>query len=414
MKKPVKQSSQTAVTRVIGITPVAQVAELAHAKLSASGSKKWIACTRSARLEELFPDDDSEFAAEGTFGHALFEHHMLCYLGRDTEHALINDLPGFGEYWSQELSDSVDLAVDRAVARIEHARSVCKDPVILLEQRLDFSAWVPEGFGTGDMVIITDTYIEVLDLKMGKGIEVSAIENSQFRLYMLGAYNTYGHLYDVTHVIGTVLQPRLNNWSSEELEVADLLLWADRVVVPAAKLAWAGEGEFVAGEHCSSGFCKARFTCTARAEHNLEIARQDFAGLDPELMSDSQIAVVLTKAADAIKWLNDVSAYALTQATTKGRVFDGFKLVEGRSNRVISNPDELAKRLVAQGVPEAVLYERSMLGLTALEKAVGKKALAEAAGDDLITKPPGKPVLVHNSDKREAINSVASAISDFS
>lgn len=413
MKKPVKQSSQTAITRVIGITPVAQVAELAHAKLSASGSKKWIACTRSARLEELFPDDDSEFAAEGTFGHGLFEHHMLCYLGRDTEHALINDLPGYDQYWSQELSDSVDLAVARAIERIEHARSVCKDPVILLEQRLDFSAWVPEGFGTGDMVIITDTYIEVLDLKMGKGIEVSAIENSQFRLYMLGAYNTYGHLYDVTHVIGTVLQPRLNNWSSEELTVPDLLTWAETVVVPAAKLAWAGEGEFVAGEHCSSGFCKARFNCATRAEHNLAVARQDFALLDPELLSDAQIADVLDKADNAIKWLNDVKAYALAQAS-KGHIVPGYKLVEGRSNRVISNPDELAKRLVAAGVPEAVLYERSLLGLTALEKAVGKKALAEAAGDDLITKPPGKPVLVHHSDKREAINSVASAISDFS
>jgi len=413
VKKPVKQSSQTAVAKVIGITPVAQAAELAHAKLSASGSKVWLTCTPSARLAEQFPDEKSEFAAEGTFGHSLFEHHLLCYLGRDTEHALINDLPGYAEHWSQELSDSVDLAVERAIERIEHARSVCKDPIILLEQRLDFSQWVPEGFGTGDMVIITDTYIEVLDLKMGKGIEVSAIDNSQFRLYMLGAFHTYGHLYDVKTVRGTVLQPRLNNWSSEELTVEELTTWADSVVVPAAKLAWEGQGEFVAGDHCSSGFCRARFTCKARAEHNLVIATQDFALLDPELLTDGQIAEVLDLADSAIKWLNDCKAYALARAST-GHTVPGYKLVEGRSNRVIANPDELAKRLVDAGVPEAVLYERSMLGLTALEKAVGKKVLLAAAGDDLITKPPGKPVLVHHSDKREAINSVASAISDFS
>jgi len=394
-------------------TAAVAVVELAHAKLSASGSKVWLVCTPSARLAEQFPDDTSEFAAQGTYMHALFEHHLLCYLGRKTEHILINDLPGYAQFHDQEVSDAVDQAVDRAIARIEHAREVCKDPIILLEQRLDFSHIVPEGFGTGDMVIITDDYIETDDLKGGKGLEVSAIGNTQLRLYLSGALNTYGHLYNPKRVIGAILQPRLNNYSIEEISVEELLAWEQDVVVPAAKLAWAGQGEFVPGEHCSSGFCRARFTCKARADHNLAIAKQDFALLDPELMTDEQIAKVLTVAPDAIKWMNDVSSYALTQATTHGRVLPGYKLVEGRSNRVITNPDELAKRLIAAGTPEAVLYERSMLGLTALEKAVGKKALA-AASEDLITKPPGKPVLVPVSDKREAINSTASAVADFS
>lgn len=385
----------------------------AHAKLSASGSKVWLTCTPSARLAEQFPDERSDFAEQGTYMHALFEHHLLCYLGRDTEHAVINDLPGYGKYHDQEISDAVDQAVARAIERIEHARSVCKDPVILLEQRLDFSHIVPEGFGTGDLVIITDDYLETDDLKGGKGLEISAVGNTQTRLYLSGALNTYGHLYSPKRVIGAILQPRLNNYSIEEIQVEELLAWERDVVVPAAKLAWEGQGEFVAGDHCSSGFCRARFTCKARAEHNLQVARQDFALVDPELLTDGQIAEVLDKADTAIKWLNDCKAYALARATT-GHTVPGYKLVEGRSNRVIANPDELAKRLVEAGVPEAVLYERSLLGLTALEKAVGKKALLAAAGDDLITKPPGKPVLVHHTDKREAINSVASAISDFS
>jgi Protein of unknown function (DUF2800) len=393
----------------IAIVPV----EPAHAKLSASGSAKWLTCTPSARLEDKFPNEDTSFSKEGTFGHAVFEHRLSIYLGRDTEYMFEDKIPGHAEFWSQELSDSVGLAVDVALEHIEEARLECADPIILLEQRLDFSQWVPEGFGTGDMLIITNSYTKVLDLKMGKGIAVDAAGNSQFRLYMLGAYHTYGHLYDIQEVRGVVLQPRLNNWSTETLEVDELLNWAQQVVIPAAMSAWAGTGDFVAGDHCSSSFCRARFTCRARAEHNLEVARQDFAMLDPELMTDAQIAKVLTKADDAIKWLNDCKSYALTQATTKGAKFDGFKLVEGRSNRVISNPDELAKRLIAAGTPEAVLYERSMLGLTALEKAVGKKVLASASAD-LITKPPGKPVLVPLDDKREAINSTASAIADFS
>lgn len=387
--------------------------EPAHAKLSASGSKKWLACTPSARLEAQFPDEKSEYAATGTFAHSVFEHRVTRYLGRKTEFAGEPLIPGWDKHWTQSLSDAVQAAVDIAVERIEHARSVCADPIILLEQRLDYSPWCPEGFGTGDLVIVTDNYIEVADYKNGSGVGIDAQGNSQFRLYMLGAYNTYGSLYPVTRVIGRVLQPYLNNWSSEELPVGELLAWADSVVVPAAKLAWAGEGEFVPGEHCSSGFCRARFTCKARADHNLAIAKQDFALLDPDLMTDEQIAKVLTVAPDAIKWMNDVQAYALSQAATHGRVLPGFKLVEGRSNRVITNPDELAKRLIAAGTPEAVLYERSMLGPTALEKAVGKKALA-AASEDLITKPPGKPVLVPVTDKREAINSTASAVADFS
>lgn len=383
----------------------------AHAKLSASGSKKWITCTPSAELESQFPNEDSKYSSEGTFGHAVFEHRMSGYLGRKQTPESENRIEGAELYWSQELSDAVGEAVDRAIERIAHARSVCKDPVILLEQRLDFSRWVPEGFGTGDTVIITDTYAEVLDLKMGSGVAISAYENSQFRLYMLGAFNTYGLLYDFTTLRGTVLQPRLNNYSSEELSVTELLQWADDVVVPAAKLAWAGQGEFAAGEHCSSGFCKARFTCAARAAQNMEIAKQDFALVEPDLLTDGQISQVLAKAGEAMKWLGDVQTYAQQQAE-QGHHYTGFKLVAGRSTRKYTSQDAVAAALTANGIDEALIYERSLLGITAMEKTIGKKKFAELLVD-LVEKPAGRPTLVPVSDKREETNSAARAIADF-
>ena len=383
---------------------------LAHAKLSASGAKKWLTCTPSANLEAQFANESSNYASEGTFGHALFEHRLLAYLGRPLSAPTEEQLPEYAKHWSRELDAAVSDALLVAIGRIEHARSVCNDPVILLEQRLDFSPWVPEGFGTGDLVIVAADYIEVLDLKMGSGIAVSALANPQFRLYMLGAYNQFSALYDITEVRGMVLQPRLNNYSVEELPVDDLLEWGELEVTPRAKLAWAGEGKFVVGEHCSSGFCRARFTCAARAEANMQIAKADFALTDPELMTDEQIAKVLAKADAAIKWLGDVQDYAQTQAKS-GKAWAGFKLVEGRAVRKYKDQDAVAATLQANGVPEAVIYERSLLGITAMAAALGKKKFAELLADH-IDKPTGKPVLVPVTDKREAIS--ATAISDFS
>lgn len=399
-------------TKVAQATGISHLANLAHAKLSASGSKKWLTCTPSAHLEAQMPDEDSKYSAEGTFAHSVFEHRLLAYLGRAQHVASEELIDGHELYWSQSLSEAVQDAVEVTIGHIDQARKDCKDPVILLEQRLDFSPWVPEGFGTGDVVIITDTYTKVLDYKNGSGVYVDAQDNSQFRLYHLGAHNTYGHLYDTKTAIGTVLQPRLNNYGSEEIALGELLQWAQDVVVPKAKLAWAGEGEFVPGEHCSSGFCRARFTCAARANHNLAIAQADFALTEPQLLTDEQIVAVLAKADQATKWLNDVQSHALAEAK-RGRVFEGYKLVEGRSNRKYIDPDAVATALLAEGIPEAIIYERSLLGISAMEKALGKKRFAELL-DGFIVKPSGAPALVPVSDKREAINSTASAIADFS
>ena len=392
----------------------------AHAKLSASGSEKWMTCTPSANLEAQFPDEGSEFAREGSFAHQLFELEINYFLERITAKqyktrraALMKDA-----FYSQELEDYVEEAVVFAMDRIREIKHECKDPVIMVEKRLDFSRWVPEGFGTGDLVIVADGIVEVMDLKYGKGIYVDPIHNSQLRLYGLGAFNELSHLYDIFRVRMTVLQPRLHNFGSEELHIDDLLEWAIYTVKPLADLAWVGKGEFVAGEHCTSCFCKARYTCPARAAQAIAVAQQEFGPLEdaqpplPESLSMARIAELLPKADMVIDWFNDLKAYALKQATEHNTIVPGYKMVEGRSNRKYSDQDAVAAKLVAAGVPEATIYERSLLGITAMEKAVGKKVFAEVL-DGLIVKPEGKPTLVPVSDKRPALASAASAVEDF-
>lgn len=380
----------------------------AHAKLSASGSKKWLACTPSARFEEQFPEEQSEYALEGTFAHAVFEQELLSFLGRPSDD-LPQDLIRFD---SPGLRDHVMEAVRAVIDRIKNAYARCKDPVIMVEQRLDFSRWVPEGFGTGDVVIVTDGLVEVMDLKYGKGVMVDAENNSQMRLYGLGAYNELSHLYDIKHVRMTILQPRLGNYSAEEIPLEELLAWADNVVVPAAKLAWDGEGEFVPGDHCTSGFCRARYQCSARAGHALQLAKADFALVEPDKLTEDQILQVLTKGKAVADWIADVQSYALKQAAEHGREWAGYKIVEGRSVRKYADADAVAAKLKDAGVEDALIYERSLRGITALEALLGKKKFVELLGD-LIVKPAGKPTLVPESDKRLAISSVASAAADF-
>lgn len=381
----------------------------AHAKLSASGSGKWLVCTPSASLEDQFPDEQSAFAAEGTFAHAVFEQELLSRLGRAVD-PLPQDLIHFD---SADLRDHVQAAVDVALDRIREARSRCADPVILVEQRVDFSRWVPEGFGTGDLVIIADDLVEVMDLKYGKGYEVEAEGNSQMKLYALGAYAALDHLYDIRRVRMTILQPRLRNYASSELLIEDLLEWAETVVKPRAQLAWDGHGEYAAGDHCSSYFCRARATCAARAQHAMTLAKADFALTEPGLLTEEQICQVLARGDAVAKWIGDVQGYALDQAEKHGRAWPGYKLVEGRSNRKYADQDQVSQRLLQAGINEALIYERSLLGITAMEKALGKKKFTELL-NDLVVKPSGKPTLVQDADKRPALSSVASAASDFS
>ena len=366
-----------------------------HAKLSASSSGKWLVCTPSAQLEDEIPDEDSPFAAEGTLAHELFAQVM-------TDH--VSGLSSPTVLASKEMAEHVQAAVNYAIALIGAAYDRCKDPVILIERRLDYSPWVPEGFGTGDLVIITDDLVEVADLKYGKGTFVSAQENSQMRLYGLGAYNELSMLYDIKRVRTHVLQPRMDNWGSEELTVEELLQWAEQVVVPKALIAWEGEGERVAGEHCGNYFCRARFTCPARNASAQELVTSSFALLPADELTPAQMSQVLLRADEVIKWLNDSKAWAFKRMTTGGSL-PGWKLVEGRSNRKYTDEGEVAKAIIASGVEEVLIYERSLLGITAMEKLVGKKKFAEVLGK-LIEKPQGKPTLAPESDKRPAIDSL--------
>lgn len=413
-----RNSSQRAVQREVTATTPAvgadeqhfsmAVTPRLHAKLSASGSERWMACTPSARLEEQFPDEGSQYAAEGTFAHDLAEARLAGLL-KIKKHTS-SDEAGYkaNPFYTQELSDYVDDYVSLALMKVQQARTKTPDAVVLLEQRLDFSPWVPEGFGTGDLVIVADNVLEVVDLKFGKGVLVSAVDNSQLRLYGLGAYNMLAHLYDVRTVRMTICQPRLDNISEEELEVEALLQWAQLEVVPAAEKAWAGEGEFVPGEHCR--FCKAKHRCRARAEESLAMARFDFK--QPDLLSAEEVGEVLAKAKRISDWASDLHDYAFEQATKHGRKWPGWKLVEGRSVRKYSDQDAVAAALRAANYADAVIYERSLLGITAMEKAIGKKRFGELL-DGLVVKSEGKPTLVPESDKRPELSSVASAASDF-
>ena len=374
-----------------------------HAKLSASGSDRWMNCTPSARLEEQFPQSTSKFAQEGTFAHAVGERGIAEYLGSKLE-----DLPAnLLHFDNADLRESVQIYIDLAKERIIEARARSTDAIILLERKLDFSPWVPEGYGTGDLITVSDGVITVDDLKFGKGVKVDAENNSQLRLYGLGAVHMLGHLFDITEVRMSIVQPRMHNISTEVMSVDALLDWAQREVEPKALLAWHGKGMFVAGDHCR--FCRARATCGARAEANLELARFDF--VKPELLSDEDVAAVLSKAGLLAKWASDVEDYALGRAR-EGRTWPGWKLVSGKSMRKLTQHDDVIDVLLNAGLPEAEVFDRSLMNLTALEKTLGKTKFAELLGE-FIVKQPGKPALVPVSDKRESIDPVALAAADF-
>lgn len=384
-----------------------------HAVLSASSSERWLACPPSARLEQEFESTTSTYAEEGRFAHKLAEYHLQHFLGELTKQQLtyrVNKLKKESDFYSQEMEDYIQVYVDIAAEKINAARAKSKDAIVFLEQRLDFSYWVPEGFGTGDLVLVADGVVEVVDLKYGKGVPVSAIGNTQMRLYGLGAFWYYDMLYDIDVVRMTIVQPRLDSISTEELSAAELLKWGNETVRPIAQLAYEGKGEFVAGEHCR--FCKARYTCRARAEANLELAKYEFQ--DPPLLEQEEIADVLGRATELRSWVADVLDYALVQARDHGVHWPGWKLVEGRSNRKYVDDDAVADVLKRAGYKHADIFEEVLKGVTKMEKLLGKKKFTELLTDaGLVIKPPGKPTLVPESDKRPEIDPLASAKKDF-
>ena len=360
-----------------------------HALLSASSSHRWLECPPSALLEKEQPDSSSAAAEEGTAAHELAEHKLRVYLGEKSVHQ-----PSLFD--SEEMESYTDDYVAFVIEQIQQAKSICKDPLTLLEERLDFSEYVPDGFGTGDCVIIADDKLQIIDLKYGLGVLVESENNPQMMLYALGALSTYGNLYDIKEISMTIFQPRRENISTWTIPVEQLYKCAEEVVKPQAQLAINGEGDFKSGSHCT--FCKVKVKCRKRAETNLKIVQMEFQ--KPALLEDEEIEEVLGVINDLTKWASEVQAYALDMAVNRGKQWNGYKLVAGRSVRKYVDEEKVATAAVANGYED--IYKKSLIGLTEMTKLMGKKKFDEVLGE-LIIKPPGKPSLVPESDKRKAI-----------
>lgn len=362
----------------------------AHAILSASSSHRWLNCPPSARLCETYEDKGSDYAAEGTDAHSLCEYKLRKALDMSavdpSEHLT---------WYSEEMEDCANGYEAYILELVEAAKETCAAPVVLIEQRVDFSRWVEQGFGTSDAIIISDGTLRVIDYKHGLGVLVEADNNPQMMCYALGALELFDAIYDIDSVAMTVYQPRRQNVSTFEMSKDDLYRWAEEVLKPTAELAFAGDGNFLCGEWC--GFCKAKHECRARAEANLLLAQYDFKL--PPLLEDSEIEVILSRADQLVSWVNDIKEYALQQAIS-GKDWTGFKLVEGRSNRRYTNEAAVTQVVTNAGFDP---YERKLLGITAMQKLLGKSRFEELLSA-YIEKPQGKPTLVPESDKRPVMN----------
>ena len=364
-----------------------------HAKLSASSAHRWMNCNPSANLEREFADRSSEAAAEGSAAHALCEHKLRKALKMRSTRPV-------SKYDSDEMEMYTDSYVEFVLEQIEVAKQHCADPFVLIEQRLDFSCYVPDGFGTGDCLIVADKLLHIIDFKYGLGVLVDAEENPQMMLYALGALRLFDALYDIDTISMSIFQPRRENVSTWTITVAELEEWAEQTLRPKAELAFKGEGEFNPGPWCT--FCKAAVKCRARAEEKLALARYEFA--KPPLLTDEEIEDILSRLDDLTKWANEIAAYAQDAAINHGKQWSGFKLVEGRSIRKYT--DETAVVIAATSAGYRDIFKKSLISITEMEKLMGKKTFAEVLGG-LVIKPQGKPTLVPASDKRPAIHTGA-------
>ena len=360
-----------------------------HALLSASSAHRWLHCTPSARLEQEFKDRQTEAAAEGTAAHALAEYKLRRALHQQAERPV-------APCDSIEMDEHTEDYAQFVQEMIAEAKRLCADPVVNIEQRLDFSDYVPDGFGTGDCVIVADRRLHIIDFKYGQGVLVEAERNPQLMLYALGALHVYDALYDVDEVSMTIYQPRRANVSTWTISVNELRAWAENELRPRAQLAYAGEGEYCPGEWCM--FCRAAVKCRARAEEKLRLAQYEFA--QPPVLTDDEIAGILGKLDDLVRWATDIREYALSAALS-GVHFDGWKVVEGRANRRYTDEAAAAWAVIATGHDP---YEHRLLGISAMEKLLGRKKFSEVLGE-LVERPPGKPTLVPASDKRPEMTS---------
>jgi len=381
-----------------------------HALLGASSAHRWLICPPIARLEEQFKDRGSSFAEEGTAAHELAELALakrFKLMATRSVNAKLKKFRSENSYYDQSMEDYVEAYCDLVEERVNHYQ----DAVIELEQKVDFTKWVPEGFGTSDVVVLADNTIEIVDLKYGKGVPVDAYLNPQLMLYALGAVDKYDIIYEFETVRMTIVQPRLDNVSTFEIDKEELLYWADNYVAPRAAQAWEGTGEWTITDDVVK-FSKVRAQLRLRAERNFSLVDKHELKESP-LLTNEEIAEILDRAPEIKKWLDHVEQYALNKALTEGEEFPGWKIVAGRSNRKISDEESLLFLLEAEGFDDdEILKPRALQAIGQLEKVVGKKKFAELACD-FIVKPEGKPVLVTEKDKRPALNSMEDALNDF-
>ena len=379
----------------------------AHALLSPSAAHRWINCTAAPRLEADVEDKGSEFAAEGTLAHAYCAQKLKAFLGLPTdgeakEIAELND-----RYHTGEMDEYTDTYKTIVLEKFNAARAKTKDALLLIETRLDFSEYVPDAFGTADAIIIADGTMEVIDFKYGKGVKVSAVDNPQMKIYALGAYEKFSFEYKIDRVRMTIIQPRIENFSEWELSVSELMAWTDGVLTPKAQQAYKGDGPQVPGDWCQ--FCKVKSNCRALTQKCIDVATNH---PDPKLISADELATdVLPILATVKTWLAGVEDYALQQALS-GVQLPGWKVVEGRSVRKITDQDGAALALNKAGYKTTEIYKpQELRTITDLEKLTGKKQFAAICGD-YIEKPQGKPTLAPESDKRPAIDPLADDFKD--
>ena len=359
-----------------------------HATLSASSSYRWLNCPPSVRICENYADVTTDYALEGTDAHALCEYQLKQSLGIPAE-APIENLT----WYNAEMEGCAAGYAAYVMELLEDAKKTCADPVVMIEQRVDFSRWVKDGFGTADCILIADGVLHIVDYKHGKGVEVSAEKNPQMMLYALGALEIFDGIYDIETVRMTIYQPRLSNISIFEMSKDALFEWANTELTQKAQLAYEGKGDFHSGEWCR--FCKAKAECRERAKANLELAKYEFT--EPPLLGDAEIADILGKLDGLTSWAADVKEYALQQAIG-GKKWPGWKLVEGRSNRKYRSDADVADVVAHAGFDP---YEHKVRGITAMQMLLGRSRFEELLSP-YIEKPQGKPTLVPESDKRPA------------
>jgi len=384
--------------------------ERAHALLSASGASRWINCTPSPRLEEGFANESSSFAEEGTLAHE-FAELILSDRIADTPIQFykqkFKDLAA-KEYFCDEMIEYVNNHIDYVLEQFAEAKRKTPDAILLIEQKVDITHLIEEGFGTCDVIIIADGTLEVIDLKYGLGVRVSAEDNSQLKLYGSGALEAYDLMYDIHTVRMTITQPRMDSISSWEISAEDLRQWGEEVVKPKAQIAYAGEGEQVTGEWCK--FCKASPRCKAQADKALELAKLDFA--EPMLLTDAQLIEVYAQSPQVTKWLTAVTDYLYKEALA-GKKWEGYKLVDGQNRRGWT--DEATALDILQDQKLKLKYKdlvtTKLKGIADIEKLVGKKEFPALLGDVVAFKKTS-PSLVPENDKRPALG-IDQAKADF-